>query len=30
VIVVPLITVSACYLITSLLMNIPLLKRTVC
>lgn len=30
VLVVPLITFAACYLITSILMNIPLLRRTVC
>lgn len=28
--VVPLLTFSACYLITSILMNIPVLRRTVC
>jgi surface polysaccharide O-acyltransferase-like enzyme len=30
VIVVPLVTFVACYLITSLLMNVPILRRTVC
>ena len=30
VIVVPLVTFAACYVITSILMNIPLLRRTVC
>lgn len=30
VLVIPLITFAACYLITSILMNIPLLRRTVC
>jgi len=30
VIVVPLVTFAACYLITSVMMNIPLLRRTVC
>ena len=30
VLVVPLITFAVCYLITSILMNIPLLRRTVC
>jgi surface polysaccharide O-acyltransferase-like enzyme len=30
VLIVPLITFAACYLITSILMNIPLLRRTVC
>ena len=30
VIVIPLVTFIACYLITSLLMNIPVLRRTVC
>lgn len=30
VIVVPLVTFAACYLITSIMMNLPLLRRTVC
>jgi len=30
IVVVPLVTFVVCYLVTSLLMNIPLLKRTVC
>jgi surface polysaccharide O-acyltransferase-like enzyme len=30
VIIVPLVTFAVCYLITSILMNIPLLRRTVC